>query len=402
MTSQESTTSYVIKLLEIKTLDELAQYFGAVSYARFKSLIYPNPQYVTFSLAKKSGGVRTISVPKAILKNYQKKLALDLLEIYGVPLAAVNSFVKQRNVKTNALPHCGRALVMRLDLKNFFPSISFGRVQGLFRSGPFNFPDEIATVLAQVCTYQNQLPQGAPSSPVISNFICRVLDERISALAKRFKARYTRYADDLTFSFSKRQHAYRAAPLLDIGTGQAEPGRKLIEIIERSWFTLNSKKTSIASNKSRQMVTGIIVNKFPNLPSQYTSALRNALYIWEKHGYLVASETTVQHLHKRIYASGEAPKIENIIRGKLLYLRMIKGTSDPAYQRMAIAYNKLLAQKKHIDLSITSMKIDPIVATHQDAIRATWLIESMESTGTAFAIGNNLLLTCAHCVGDLK
>ncbi len=183
-----------------------------LSYARAAS---EKSHYHCFTIAKKSGGRRQISAPMPRLKTAQSWIDNHILAKLPVHEAA-NGFVHSRSIVTNALPHVGRAVVINVDLKDFFPTVTYPRVKGVFQS--LGYSEAIATILALlttepnrqqieldgrhffVATSQRRLPQGAPSSPAITNRICRRLDHRLTVIAKTLQFRYTRYADDLAFS----------------------------------------------------------------------------------------------------------------------------------------------------------------------------------------------------------
>src|SRR3989338_2322638 len=173
-----------------------------------KQLIYhlyiasASERYVTFQIPKKTSGVREISAPASALKIVQQKLNQVLQSVYE-PKPSVHGFTLTKSIVSNAKVHAGRKYVFNIDLKDFFPSINFGRVRGLFIGFPYNRNTAVATVLAQICCFNNQLPQGAPTSPTVSNMICAKLDAQLQQLAKRYKCTYTRYADDITFSTTK-------------------------------------------------------------------------------------------------------------------------------------------------------------------------------------------------------
>ena len=155
-------------------------------------------------IQKKSGKVRNVAAPIRGLKFIQRNLA-DILTGSLEQKSCVHGFVPDRSIVTNAKVHLRRNLVINLDLKDFFPSINFGRVYGLFKSHPFNFNDQVAVTLAQICCFEGSLPQGSPCSPVISNLICRSLDNEMMRLAKTLKMSYSRYADDITFSTNLKE-----------------------------------------------------------------------------------------------------------------------------------------------------------------------------------------------------
>jgi len=197
-----------------RSCDELTQKFYSLRTARdvaklleipYGTLVYHlyiipyEARYVTFQIPKKSGESRNISTPATSLKFIQKKLNQVLQCVYQVK-PSVHGFVKNKNIVTNAKAHTSKRYVLNFDLKDFFPSINFGRVRGMFMALPYALNPEVATVLAQICCYDNQLPQGAPTSPVVSNMLCAKLDSQLQKVAKKYRFTYTRYADDITFS----------------------------------------------------------------------------------------------------------------------------------------------------------------------------------------------------------
>ena len=141
----------------IKSLDELAVVLGHVDYESMKGLLYPAPLYTTFQVAKRRGGVRTIDTPARKLKAMQRIVCADLTATLGSSSPVAHSFMPGRSVISNALPHVRRATVARIDLKDFFHQINFGRVKGVFQGAPFLLPDDISTVLAQLCCFEGRL-----------------------------------------------------------------------------------------------------------------------------------------------------------------------------------------------------------------------------------------------------
>ncbi|MCY7358589.1 MAG: reverse transcriptase family protein, partial [Rudanella sp.] len=169
----------------------------------------PTKRYKSFSIPKKRGGKRTIHAPVVPLKVIQQCLNL-MLQCVFTPHQAATGFVVGKSIADNARPHVGRPYVYNLDLTDFFPSVDFHRVKACLKLPPFNLTgnrEPLAFLIANLCCVQHPndpkrafLPQGAPTSPIFSNVVCQQLDRRLTGLAKRFGATYTRYADDLTFS----------------------------------------------------------------------------------------------------------------------------------------------------------------------------------------------------------
>jgi RNA-directed DNA polymerase len=400
-----------MRLNAVASLNDLAAYFGYSDYEKLKGLIYPKPQYTTFEIPKRSGGVRTIDAPKRRLKEHQRKLSRDLTTIFGNLSSAAHGFVVGRSVVTNALVHVGRKSVVRIDLQDFFHQIHFGRVKGMFVAPPFDLPDEVSTVLAHLCCHEGVLPQGAPTSPPITNFICLALDRRLRQLAQRYKARYTRYCDDLNFSFPSQSLSQIPAEMFAVsfvnGRAVVQAGPLVAEIVNKQGFTINPGKTRGVDREKRQIVTGIVVNNGLRVPRKYVHSIRGALHVWRKHGLIEAEKNAVPFLHSRNYSSGGKPSFIPLIRGKLTWLASVEGRSGSNYRKLSLEFNKL-ARRDGVENK--ALRIDAEVKTHADADKATWYVtaegEPMGSydvvNGTAFRYRGNVWITCAHCIGRFE
>ncbi|NBX75262.1 MAG: RNA-directed DNA polymerase, partial [Proteobacteria bacterium] len=196
----------ILKLSELKTPQDLATYLGVdyFQHVVFHIYIYPKEKrYLSFEIPKKSGGTRKIQAPATHLKTLQRKLASKLIEEYRVQHPA-HGFLRQRSIITNADRHINKRYVLNIDLKDFFGTINFGRVRGMFMGKPYSLPPKIATILAQICCHDNALPQGAPTSPIITNMICSKLDNQLRKMAQSHLCTYTRYADDITISTNRK------------------------------------------------------------------------------------------------------------------------------------------------------------------------------------------------------
>ena len=185
-------------------------------------------RYYEFSIERRTGGrPRVIRAPIKPIKDLQHSL-LPLLDAAYTPRSHVHGFVRGRSPVTNATIHRNQRWILRVDLTDFFPSIHFGRVLGLFRAAPFDYPDAVATLLAQICCHRNELPQGAPTSPVLSNLVCRGLDKQLAAFAKAQHCHYTRYADDICLSSGRRSFPDTVARVVDGTTVLASELRTII------------------------------------------------------------------------------------------------------------------------------------------------------------------------------
>ena len=286
-------------------------------------------RYITFQVPKKKKGeFRTIDAPCAGLKMIQRALNLIFQTIY-TPHEAAMGFVPHRSVVTNAKVHIGQKYVYNIDLKDFFPSITSGRLFKRLQVAPFNMDEKMASLVTDLCCYtnadgKNVLPQGAPTSPTITNFISEHLDRKLSKLARAYGMKYTRYADDITFSCSTNMFA--------------EDGRfckSLHNIIENEeHFKINTDKTRLCHSGERQEVTGLTVNEQTNVTRKYVKQIRLFLHIWEAKGLPEAQRFFEKHYSpKTTRPNVGIPHIENVIAGKLLYLKMVKGEKDETYRK---------------------------------------------------------------------
>lgn len=187
--------------------------------------------------------------------------------------AAVHGFYPSRTIVSNAAVHRNKRYVFNVDLENFFGTINFGRIRGYFlKDRGFALSPTTATILAQIASCDNVLPQGSPCSPVISNLVGNILDSRLLALAKQSNCLYTRYADDITFSTNEQQFPKQIA-VNDQGSNWIV-GSVLEDVISRSGFVLNRSKTRMSLDISRQLATGLVVNKKVNVPIEYYRVFR--------------------------------------------------------------------------------------------------------------------------------
>jgi len=198
---------------------------------------------------------------------------------------------------------------------------------------PFEYPHTVATLLAHICCHANELPQGAPTSPIISNFICRRLDSQLAALARSERCRFTRYADDICFSTDRRSFPNSVGA--QTVTGGSEVGPELLTIVETNGFSFNPDKTRLIRNSQRQRVTGLVVNGKVNTPREYVRSLRNLLYIWHKYGEDEATSALARHEPQRNRPPGrEAPAFRHVMKGRVQYVGSIKGWNSSVYKEL--------------------------------------------------------------------
>jgi len=297
-------------------------------------LLYVRPEserYREFRIAKRRGGERVIFAPRPELKRLQRTLAERLSEIYR-PRNVVHGFTAGRSIVSNANYHIGRRWVLNVDLKDFFPSIHFGRVRGLFMSPAIGAGDQASIVLAQVCCHKKHLPPGAPTSPILANMICAKLDRQLVDLAKRHHCQYTRYADDITFS--KKRGAF-PREMAYVGTsGSAVVGDELRAVIEANTFAVHPDKVRLFGNTYRQSVTGLTVNEKVNVPRRFVRQLRAMIHAWEKFGLEKAQEEYHLHYVKSASLGDRPPAFADVVRGKLEFVKMVRGVGDQVYRHL--------------------------------------------------------------------
>jgi RNA-directed DNA polymerase len=241
----------------------------------------PGAAYVEFEVPKAKGGTRRLAAPRGALRKIQRKILDEILA--KVPNHdAAHGFIAGRSTVSNARPHVGAAIVVKTDLVDFFPTVHYHRVTGLFAALGYNHA--IASTLAAITTYRpkladgrvvwpGMLPQGAPTSPALANLACRRLDARLAKLAAKFGATYTRYADDLTFSFPK--------------TPDISLGRFLWwvdGVCQQEGFNEHAGKRKILRSKTQQRVTGIVVNQDVHVPRRDRRRFRAILHNVAKNG----------------------------------------------------------------------------------------------------------------------
>jgi len=326
-----STDELRKKFFSLKTVDDIASLFEIdLNHLYYHIYVVPeSSRYTTFDIKKKSGGIRTISAPSTALKIIQQKLNYILINVYQ-PKPSVHSFLPARSILSNAKVHVGRRNILNIDLIDFFPSINFGRVRGLFIGKPYNRDAKVATILAKICCFNNQLPQGAPTSPIISNMICAKMDSELIHLAKINRCDYTRYADDITFSTNIRQFPSDIVQLDELD--QIEVGSNLSQIIENNGFKVHPKKIRLRNRYQHQEVTGITINKFPNLRRRYVRRIRAMLHAWEKYGLENAEKEFLNRYDKKHRSPWkQTPSFKHVVKGKIEYLGMVRGKDDYLY-----------------------------------------------------------------------
>lgn len=322
---QPSQSSWWLNTYQLPSLSSeiaLANWLG-ITLPRLRWFTYDKAvetvwHYYKFTIPKRSGGQRVIIAPKREIKALQRHVLQNLLDHFR-PSDAAHGFIQGRSIVSNAAPHVGHPFMLKLDLKDFFPSISVWRAQRFFTR---IYPSAVAAALAllmteydreivewhgetyYVSTGSRHLIQGAPTSPMMANILAYRLDGRLTGLAKSHGFAYTRYADDLTFSGDNLDSTLR---ILDVAQ----------RIIDDEGFAVNPAKTRLVRRSSRQVVTGVVVNDHLSAPRDVRRTLRAILNNAQRTG-LVAQNRD----HR--------PDFRAYVRGLIGYISEINPTQAAA------------------------------------------------------------------------
>lgn len=278
-------------------LDHLCFLLGVKKQYLCSVINAPENHYRTFTIKKRSGGTREITAPYYSLKTIQRWILNNILLNIKVHRCA-HGFREKKSILTNVKIHVGRDDLLKLDLKDFFPSIRKNQVVKVFQE--IGYTKDVAFYLASICCYEGVLPQGAPTSPVLSNIISRTMDKRLYSLARKFGYCYTRYADDLGFSGDCIRPVFISY---------------VTKIINECGFQINADKQRLYHAKGNKILTGISLNNGQmRLP-------RKTRREWEKDIFYILKYGLESHLLKK--------EIRNInyvqtIKGRLEFWRMVE------------------------------------------------------------------------------
>lgn len=240
---------------------QLAHFLGMGRKSLFDLLRYTDREYRMVNIKKKNGGGRTLHVPSPKLKRIQSILLRHILNAFPVSQYAT-AYKEGTQLMDNAVPHVGKRYLLKLDITDFFGSIRFDQVYRAAFNANY-FPKQIGLMLTRLCCRQDVLPQGAPTSPALSNLVMKNFDNNMGAWCVKRGISYTRYCDDMTFSSDKPlYHVYEKAKAM----------------LEEMGFRLNEKKTRFVTNTNRQSVTGLTVNEKVSVSREYKRNLRQELY----------------------------------------------------------------------------------------------------------------------------
>lgn len=314
---------------------DLANLLGVKQSALVNMLQAPDKlRYRSFDIPKRSGGMRRIHAPGTELRVLQSRLFATIRDAYA-PNASAHGFVPGRSIVSNASLHVGRRWVLNIDLRDFFPGISDIHVRDVFLRAPFSMGMEAAELAARICTRNNSLPQGAQTSPVLSNFVAADLDAVLVRLAEEYGLTYSRYADDITFSTDADSFPEHIAFLVrgEGGLRVAIAGSTLEAAITSSGFTIHPGKVRLHHTSQRQVVTGLSVNTRVNPSRAHMRRLRAMIHAWKKFGLEgAANEYFSRYADKkgRKRQQHRTADFRSVVYGYMAFIKMVRGAEDPA------------------------------------------------------------------------
>lgn len=351
----------------IRTLEELSKNLCISKYRLLDLAFRTNKaiMYTEFYIPKKTGGIRTIDAPNKELKNIQKAigvLLLDHVKAHAEQKDENNKishgYMKGKSIFTNSEIHRNKKYVINVDIKDFFPSIHFGRIKGyLEKNYKFKLPSAVAKVIASISCLDGRLPQGSPLSPMLSNFICEHLDFLVMKVARKYKVHYTRYADDLTFSTNYNK-------ILDIYDDFIS---EVTASISKAGFEVNETKTRLQYRGNRQTVTGLTVNRKINPCIEFIKQTRAMAHSMYKNGkcFLNNEEVSMNTLHGRfafinqadVYNRNRLKKIDDnspfeykkYLKSKVEYKNKELNSREKQYRKF-LFYKYFIANEKPLIL----------------------------------------------------
>jgi RNA-directed DNA polymerase len=305
--------------------DHLAHLLETTSNQLSRLVSDTGKQYVRFHIPKHDGRLRKIDSPKPQLKKIQRKI-LDMI-LHRVPLNShAEGYVRHKSILTNAHRHVGKEIVIRMDISEFFPSITYPRVVGTFET--LGYPHNVADMLGKLTSHEGRLPIGAPTSPAISNIVCRRMDKRFARLGQKCGFSYSRYADDIAIS-GNNTRINRMIPFFQ-------------DIVNEEGFAINHAKTIVMRNAKRQKITGVVVNEKTNAPREEIRKLRAVLHNCLRNG--TASEMrnwANQEKNCRVKKYSQS-KFRASLLGRINYVRMLNPQKG----------KKLLKQFNQLEFSV--------------------------------------------------
>lgn len=277
--------------------------------------------------------MRTVLAPCVELKVVQRRI--DYLISAGFePHPIAHAYARERGIVTNAMMHVGKEWLFHVDLVNFFGSLKEDLIVEVLRDALHGVSREDVELIASLCCHEGAIPQGSPCSPVLSNLACFRLDQQLQTLASHLGVVVTRYSDDICFSSTNEVFPAELATVAGRGaTQQIAIGKPLSHLFKAARLEVNWRKVRLQRRTERQQVTGIIVNKGLNVPSEFYSEVRWRLSAWERRGLHVAARNTSPSLSNEQFA--------NSLRGLIAHVGLVKGRHDGRYRELLGKYQQL-------------------------------------------------------------
>ncbi|EDP68068.1 hypothetical protein CAT7_00875 [Carnobacterium sp. AT7] len=306
--------------------------------------------YTPFKIPKKNGDMRTIMAPSKNLKIIQKKLSYILTKSSSLNKSA-HGFVQGKSIITNAAMHVNKKWVLNFDLKNYFDQFNQGKLIGFFKSY-YKFNDEVIGILVSICCHNNILPQGAPTSPILTNILTYNFDKQMSQLCRKNNYIYTRYVDDITISTDKYEFQKRFVYYNE--NNDVQIGNAINKILEKTNFEINTKKTRLRINYQNQTVTGITVNRKLNVSRKYIRKTRAILHNLKVNNDNVAQKKFDEYYPVRHYRDYKASDKYNVVKGMIEHVAQVKGRDDRIFKKLALSFNDLNLPEHVYELNLYS------------------------------------------------
>ena len=377
--------------MKINNIDDLNEYLG-INTTRLKKIMYCASKgylYVNFELKKKNGKFRKINSPVKELKEIQYKIYDYLKTLYCATKSSYGFEIGKNNI-LNAEKHKKHKYVLNIDLKDMFSQITANRIKGMLKSGPYNLDEGVARAISIITCYKGLLPQGAPTSPIISNMLLKMLDTKLIKYSEENNLYYTRYADDLSFSANRdfSKIVFNNYPeSFDIK-------EELKSIFNESNFVINNEKTKYYTYYKRQEVTGIVVNKKLNIAKEKMKEMRLLLYLCKKFSILSTAKRYFEKNKKNYFNDKEIEnKFAQVLFGKINYFVNVKGELDRIGIKFREQYNEIFSEKSKFNMDSLNTKKNNI-------LNNIVIIETENVTGTGFLLKKVGLITAHHVVYD--
>ena len=321
----DRATSYQLKekgrrFIASSTLPALADYL-CIKQDTLKKKVQ-NRRYLQFYIPKPDGEKRRIETPYQDLKSLQGQLNQHFQAAYFTvrpscaygALTSTADEAKPRNIYTNALRHIGKKWLLNVDIRRFFPNISYDMVYKALKRAPFAFNANTAKCLALLATFEQRLPTGAPTSPILSNIVCLPLDEKLLGLSEKYGWAYTRFIDDLSFSGAKRFKPKHVAAIE--------------KTLSSEGFKINTRKLAISRIKDKPEVTGLILKKKkPDIGKTFIRRLEENIHLYH-------AMTEEGMLRRQIFSAQLIQRFRRFLHGQLQFVKFVRGEGDVDYVRL--------------------------------------------------------------------